>query len=235
MSISTTYNIVSKNETYSLSWPRQEVVNPTIEAPIVGVLTSYTEVNLYDDDGNVTGIATEKVETPVRANPDDWEPELCGVFLYSCGGPHDIYTGVTTTTEYYAIHPSYTYENISQAFYVPDEKSVDRYDGDLAQLALMSEEQWCNLKFENDASLQAGIGTNYTYLILEQNVKLRDKYLSTSTSPNNTFLVNQLGLKPLTTSEHNAIVSISNRENYRVGMAISAIDDPHDHSIPTTP
>ena len=93
----------------------------------------------------------------------------------------------------------------------------------------------CNLKIENDASLQAGIGTNYTYLILEQNVKLRDKYLSTSTSPNNTFLVNQLGLKPLTTSEHNAIVSISNRENYRVGMAISAIDDPHDHSIPTTP
>ena len=235
MSISTTYNIVSKNETYSLSWPRQEVVNPTTEAPIVGILTSYTEVNLYDDDGNVTGIATEKSETPVRANPDDWEVELCEVFLYSCGGPHDIYTGVNTTTEYYAIHPSYTYENISQAFYVPDENSVDRYDGDLAQLALMSEEQWCNLKFENDASLQAGIGTNYTYLILEQNDKLRDKYLSTSTSPNNTFLVNQLGLKPLTTSEHNAIVSISNRENYRVGMAISAIDDPNDHSIPTTP
>ena len=49
MSISTTYNIVSKNETYSLSWPRQEVVNPTIEAPIVGILTSYTEVNLYDE------------------------------------------------------------------------------------------------------------------------------------------------------------------------------------------
>ena len=232
MSISTTYNIVSKNETYSLSWPRQEVVNPTIEAPIVGILTSYTEVNLYDDDGNVTGIATEKVETPVRANPGDFEPEDCEIFLYSCGFKD---TGITTTTEYYAIHPSYTYENISQAFFVPDENSVDRYDGDLAQLALMSEEQWCNLKFENDASLQTGIGTNYTFLILEQNHKLRNKYLSTSTSPNNTFLVDQLGLKPLTTAEHNAILAISTGETVKVGMAVSAIDDPLDHSIPTTP
>ena len=232
MSISTTYNIVSKNETYSLSWPRQEVVNPTIEAPIVGILTSYTEVNLYDDDGNVTGIATEKVETPVRANPGDFEPEDCEIFLYSCGFKD---TGITTTTEYYAIHPSYTYENISQAFFVPDENSVDRYDGDLAQLALMSEEQWCNLKFENDASLQTGIGTNYTFLILEQNHKLRNKYLSTSTSPNNTFLVDQLGLKPLTTAEHNAVLAISTGEYVKVGMALSAIDDPMDHSIPTTP
>tara|TARA_B000000609_G_scaffold147243_1_gene129990 strand:- start:1014 stop:1712 length:699 start_codon:yes stop_codon:yes gene_type:complete len=232
MSISTTYKIVSKNETYSLSWPRQEVVNPTIEAPIVGILTSYTEVNLYDDDGNVTGIATEKVETPVRANPGDFEPEDCEIFLYSCGFKD---TGITTTTEYYAIHPSYTYENISQAFFVPDENSVDRYDGDLAQLALMSEEQWCNLKFENDASLQTGIGTNYTFLILEQNHKLRNKYLSTSTSPNNTFLVDQLGLKPLTTEEHNAVLAISTGEYVKVGMALSAIDDPMDHSIPTTP
>ena len=232
MSISTTYKIVSKNETYSLSWPRQEVVNPTIEAPIVGILTSYTEVNLYDDDGNVTGIATEKVETPVRANPDDFAPEDCEIFLYSCGFK---YTGITTTTEYYAIHPSYTYENISQAFFVPDENSVDRYDGDLAQLALMSEEQWCNLKFENDASLQTGIGTNYTFLILEQNDKLRNKYLSTSTSPNNTFLDDQLGLKPLTTAEHNAVLAISTGEYVKVGMALSAIDDPMDHSIPTTP
>ena len=232
MSISTTYKIVSKNETYSLSWPRQEVVNPTIEAPIVGILTSYTEVNLYDDDGNVTGIATEKVETPVRANPGDFEPEDCEIFLYSCGFKD---TGITTTTEYYAIHPSYTYENISQAFFVPDENSVDRYDGDLAQLALMSEEQWCNLKFENDASLQTGIGTNYTFLILEQNHKLRNKYLSTSTSPNNTFLVDQLGLKPLTTAEHNAVLAISTGEYVKVGMALSAIDDPMDHSIPTTP
>ena len=232
MSISTTYNIVSKNETYSLSWPRQEVVNPTIEAPIVGILTSYTEVNLYDDDGNVTGIATEKVETPVRANPGDFEPEDCEIFLYSCGFKD---TGITTTTEYYAIHPSYTYENISQAFFVPDENSVDRYDGDLAQLALMSEEQWCNLKFENDASLQTGIGTNYTFLILEQNDRLRNKYLSTSTSPNNTFLVDQLGLKPLTTEEHNAVLAISTGEYVKVGMALSAIDDPMDHSIPTTP
>ena len=232
MSISTTYKIVSKNETYSLSWPRQEVVNPTIEAPIVGILTSYTEVNLYDDDGNVTGIATEKVETPVRANPGDFEPEDCEIFLYSCGFKD---TGIITTTEYYAIHPSYTYENISQAFFVPDENSVDRYDGDLAQLALMSEEQWCNLKFENDASLQTGIGTNYTFLILEQNHKLRNKYLSTSTSPNNTFLVDQLGLKPLTTEEHNAVLAISTGEYVKVGMALSAIDDPMDHSIPTTP
>ena len=232
MSISTTYNIVSKNETYSLSWPRQEVVNPTIEAPIVGILTSYTEVNLYDDDGNVIGIATEKSETPVRANADDFEPEDCEIFLYTCGMKD---TGINTTTEYYAIHPSYTYENISQAFFVPDENSVDRYDGDLAQLALMSEEQWCNLKFENDASLQTGIGTNYTFLILEQNDRLRNKYLSTSTSPNNTFLVDQLGLKPLTTAEHNAILAISTGETIKVGMATSAIDDPLDHSIPTTP
>ena len=106
---------------------------------------------------------------------------------------------------------------------------------DLAQLALMSEEQWCNLKFENDASLQTGIGTNYTFLILEQNDKLRNKYLSTSTSPNNTFLVDQLGLKPLTTEEHNAVLAISTGEYVKVGMALSAIDDPMDHSIPTTP
>ena len=94
MSISTTYNIVSKNETYSLSWPRQEVVNPTIEAPIVGILTSYTEVNLYDDDGNVIGIATEKSEIPVRANADDFEPEDCEIFLYTCGMKD---TGINTT------------------------------------------------------------------------------------------------------------------------------------------
>ena len=34
----------------------------------------------------------------------------------------------------------------------------------------------------------------------------RSKYLSTSTSPNNTFLVDQLGLKELTTDEHNLIL-----------------------------
>ncbi|BCU93176.1 MAG: hypothetical protein CM15mV1_1170 [uncultured marine virus] len=43
MSISTTYKIISKNETYSLNWPTQEVINETLanEAPIVGILTSY--------------------------------------------------------------------------------------------------------------------------------------------------------------------------------------------------
>ena len=102
----------------------------------------------------------------------------------------------------------------------------------------MSEAEWCNLKFENDASLQTGIGTNYTFLILEQNDVLRSKYLSTSTSPNNTFLVDQLGLKELTTDEHNLIVSIhdgGSNEIAGVGMASSAIDNPDDHSIPTTP
>ena len=238
MSISTTYNIISKNETYSLNWPTQAVVNPSLEAPIVGILTSYTEINLFDDEGNITGISTVKNEEPVRCNPEDFEPELCEVFLYSCSGAHDISRGITTTTEYWAIHPAYTIDNISQSFYVPDENSVDRYDGDLDELSKMSEAEWCNLKFENDASLQTGIGTNYTYLILEQNETLRAKYLSTSTSPNNTFLVDQLGLKALSTTEHDTLVAIhvgGSDEIAGVGMATSAIDNPDDHSIPTTP
>ena len=236
MSISTTYNIISKNETFSLNWPTQAVVNPSLECPIIGILTSYTEINLFDEEGNITGVSTVKTEEPVRCHPEDFEPELCEVFLYSSS--LSLTTGVNTTTEYWAIHPSYTIDNISQTFFVPDENSVDRYDGDLAQLALMSEAEWCNLKFENDASLQTGIGTNYTFLILEQNDVLRSKYLSTSTSPNNTFLVDQLGLKELTTDEHNLIVSIDDgggNEVAGVGMASSAIDNPNDHSIPTTP
>ena len=119
---------------------------------------------------------------------------------------------------------------------MPDENSVDRYDGDLEQLAAMSEEQWCNLQFEDDSSLQTKIGTNYTFMILEQNESLRDKYLSTSTSPNNVFLVEQLGLKPLTTEEHNLLQSMSDHTfEINVGMSTAAIDDPDDHSIPTTP
>ena len=62
--------------------------------------------------------------------------------------------------------------------------------------------------------------------------------MSTSTSPNNTFLVDQLGLKPLTTDEHNLIFAIHDgggNEVAGVGMASSAIDNPNDHSIPTTP
>mgnify|MGYP001359012412 FL=1 len=238
MSISTTYNVISKNGTYSLNWPTQEVINPSLECPIIGVLTSYTEINLFDEEGNITGVSTVKNEEPVRCHPDDFEPELCEVFLYSCGSAHDLSTGISTTTEYWTIHPSYTIDNISQTFFVPDENSVDRYDGDLAQLALMSEAEWCNLKFENDASLQTGIGTNYTYLMLEQNELLRAKYLSTSTSPNNTFLVDQLGLKELSTYEHNRIVAIQDGGDESiagVGMATSAMDNPDDHSIPTTP
>ena len=238
MSISTTYNVISKNGTYSLNWPTQEVINPSLECPIIGILTSYTEINLFDEEGNITGVSTVKNEEPVRCHPDDFEPELCEVFLYSCGSAHDLSTGISTTTEYWTIHPSYTIDNISQSFFVPDENSVDRYDGDLDELSKMSEAEWCNLKFENDASLQTGIGTNYTFLILEQNDVLRSKYLSTSTSPNNTFLVDQLGLKELTTDEHNLIVSIHDgggNEVAGVGMASSAIDNPEDHSIPTTP
>ena len=238
MSISTTYNIISKNETFSLNWPTQAVVNPSLECPIIGILTSYTEINLFDEEGNVTGVSTVKTEEPVRCHPEDFEPELCEVFLYSCSGAHDLSSGITTTTEYWAVHPAYTIDNISQTFFVPDENSVDRYDGDLAQLALMSEAEWCNLKFENDTSLQTGIGTNYTYLMLEQNELLRAKYLSTSTSPNNTFLVDQLGLKTLSTYEHERIVAIQDGGDESiagVGMATSAMDNPDDHSIPTTP
>ena len=153
MSISTTYNIISKNETFSLNWPTSTVVNPSLECPIIGILTSYTEINLFDEEGNVTGVSTVKTEEPVRCHPEDFEPELCEVFLYSCSGAHDLSSGITTTTEYWAVHPAYTIDNISTTFFVPDENSVDRYDGDLAQLALMSEAEWCNLKFENDLSL----------------------------------------------------------------------------------
>ena len=41
MSISTTYQIISKNETYSLSWPTHLVFDETVanEEPIVGILT----------------------------------------------------------------------------------------------------------------------------------------------------------------------------------------------------
>ena len=53
MSISTTYNVISKNGTYSLNWPTQEVINPSLECPIIGVLTSYTEINLFDEEGNI--------------------------------------------------------------------------------------------------------------------------------------------------------------------------------------
>ena len=238
MSISTTYNIISKNETFSLNWPTQAVVNPSLECPIIGILTSYTEINLFDEEGNITGVSTVKTEEPVRCHPEDFEPELGEVFLYSCSGANDLSSGITTTTEYWAVHPAYTIDNISTTFFVPDENSVDRYDGDLAQLALMSEAEWCNLKFENDTSLQTGIGTNYTYLMLEQNELLRAKYLSTSTSPNNTFLVDQLGLKELSTYEHNRIVAIQDGGDESisgVGMATSAMDNPDDHSIPTTP
>ena len=236
MSISTTYNVISKNGTYSLNWPTQEVINPSLECPIIGILTSYTEINLFDEEGNFTGISTITDEDQVRCLPEDFEPESAEVFLYS--SHLSLVTGVNTTTEYWAIHPNYTYDKIATAFYVPDENSVDRYDGDLEQLAAMSEEQWCNLQFEDDASLQTKIGTNYTFMILEQNESLRDKYLSTSTSPNNTFLVDQLGLKPLTTEEHDILVAIHDGggdEITGVGLSTDPIDDPNDHSIPTTP
>tara|TARA_Y100000996_G_scaffold350595_1_gene289683 strand:+ start:890 stop:1606 length:717 start_codon:yes stop_codon:yes gene_type:complete len=238
MSISTTYQIISKNETYSLSWPTHLVQDETTanEAPIVGILTSTSEIELYDEEGNVTGISTLTNEDQVMCLPEDFETESAEVFLYS--SHLSLTTGVNTTTEYWAIHPDYTYDKIATAFYVPDENSVDRYDGDLAQLALMSEEQWCNLQFENDASLQTKIGTNYTFIILEQNETLRGKYLSTSTSPNNTFLVDQLGLKPLTTEEHDILVAIHDGggdEIAGVGISTNPIDDPDDHSIPTTP
>ena len=237
MSISTTYQIISKNETYSLSWPTHLVFDETVanEEPIVGILTATSEINVFDDEGNITGIATVINEDQVRNSGEDvFEPESAEVFLYS--SHLSLTTGVNTTTEYWAIHPDYTYDKIATAFYVPDENSVDRYDGDLEQLAAMSEEQWCNLQFENDASLQEKIGTNYTFMILEQNDSLRDKYLSTSTSPNNTFLVEQLGLKPLTTEEHNLLQSMSDHTfEINVGMSTDPIDDPNDHSIPTTP
>ena len=237
MSISTTYQIISKNETYSLSWPTHLVFDETVanEEPIVGILTLTSEINVFDDEGNITGIATVINEDQVRNSGEDvFEPESAEVFLYS--SHLSLTTGVNTTTEYWAIHPDYTYDKIATAFYVPDENSVDRYDGDLEQLAAMSEEQWCNLQFENDASLQEKIGTNYTFMILEQNDSLRDKYLSTSTSPNNTFLVDQLGLKPLTTEEHNLLQSMSDHTfEINVGISTDPIDDPNDHSIPTTP
>ena len=238
MSISTTYQIISKNETYSLSWPTHLVQDETTanEAPIVGILTSTSEIELYDEEGNVTGISTLTNEDQVMCLPKDFETESAEVFLYS--SHLSLTTGVNTTTEYWAIHPDYTYDKIATAFYVPDENSVDRYDGDLEQLAAMSEEQWCNLQFENDASLQTKIGTNYTFIILEQNETLRGKYLSTSTSPNNTFLVDQLGLKPLTTEEHDILVAIHDGggdEIAGVGISTNPIDDPDDHSIPTTP
>ena len=237
MSISTTYQIISKNETYSLSWPTHLVFDETVdnEEPIVGILTLTSEINVFDDEGNITGIATVINEDQVRNSGEDvFEPESAEVFLYS--SHLSLTTGVNTTTEYWAIHPDYTYDKIATAFYVPDENSVDRYDGDLEQLAAMSEEQWCNLQFENDASLQEKIGTNYTFMILEQNDSLRDKYLSTSTSPNNTFLVDQLGLKPLTTEEHNLLQSMSDHTfEINVGISTDPIDDPNDHSIPSTP
>ena len=237
MSISTTYQIISKNETYSLSWPTHLVFDETVanEEPIVGILTLTSEINVFDDEGNITGIATVINEDQVRNSGEDvFEPESAEVFLYS--SHLSLTTGVNTTTEYWAIHPDYTYDKIATAFYVPDENSVDRYDGDLEQLAAMSEEQWCNLQFENDASLQEKIGTNYTFMILEQNANLRGKYFSTSTSPNNTFLVDQLGLKPLTTEEHNLLQSMSDHTfEINVGISTDPIDDPNDHSIPTTP
>ena len=238
MSISTTYQIIYKNETYSLSWPTHLVQDETTanEAPIVRILTSTSEIELYDEEGNVTGISTLTNEDQVMCLPEDVETESAEVFLYS--SHLSLTTGVNTTTEYWAIHPDYTYDKIATAFYVPDENSVDRYDGDLEQLAAMSEEQWCNLQFENDASLQTKIGTNYTFIILEQNETLRGKYLSTSTSPNNTFLVDQLGLKPLTTEEHDILVAIHDGggdEIAGVGISTNPIDDPDDHSIPTTP
>mgnify|MGYP001224894901 FL=1 len=115
MSISTTYQIISKNETYSLNWPRQQVINPSLECPIIGILTSYTEVNLFDEEGNITGVSTIKNEEPVRCLPEDFEPELCEVFLYSSS--LSLSAGINTTTEYWVIHPSYTNDNISQAFF----------------------------------------------------------------------------------------------------------------------
>ena len=238
MSISTTYQIISKNETYSLSWPTHLVFNETIanEEPIVGILTHTSEIELYDEEGNNIGVTTVTDEDEVRCLPEDFEPESAEVFLYS--SHLSLTTGVNTTTEYWAIHPDYTYDKIATAFYVPDENSVDRYDGDLEQLAAMSEEQWCNLQFENDTSLQTKIGTNYTFIILEQNETLRGKYLSTSTSPNNVFLVEQLGLKPLTTEEHNILVALHDGggdEIAGVGISTEPIDDPDNHSIPTTP
>ena len=236
MSISTTYQIISKNETYSLNWPTELLFDETAgnEEPIVGILTHTSEIDLFDEEGNVTGISTITDEDQVRSLPEDFEPESAEVFLYS--SHLSLVTGVNTTTEYWAIHPNYTYDKIATAFYVPDENSVDRYDGDLEQLAAMSEEQWCNLQFEDDASLQTKIGTNYTFMILEQNDSLRDKYLSTSTSPNNTFLVEQLGLKPLTTEEHNLLQSMSDHTfEINVGISTDPIDDPNDHSIPSTP
>ena len=239
MSISTTYQIISKNETYSLSWPTHLVFDETVanEEPIVGILTLTSEINLFDEEGNITGVSTVINEDQVRNSGEDvFEPESGEVFLYS--SHLSLTTGVNTTTEYWAIHPDYTYDKIATAFYVPDENSVDRYDGDLEQLAAMSEEQWCNLQFENDASLQTKIGTNYTFMILEQNSDLRGKYFSTSTSPNNTFLVDQLGLKPLTTEEHNILFAMNyggGDEIAGVGISTNPIDDPNDHSIPTTP
>ena len=62
--------------------------------------------------------------------------------------------------------------------------------------------------------------------------------MSTSTSPKKTFLVEQLGLKALSTTEHDTLVAIhdgGSDEIAGVGMATSAMDNPDDHSIPTTP
>ena len=114
------------------------------EEPIVGILTLTSEINVFDDEGNITGIATVINEDQVRNSGEDvFEPESAEVFLYS--SHLSLTTGVNTTTEYWAIHPDYTYDKIATAFYVPDENSVDRYDGDLEQLAAMSEEQWLSL------------------------------------------------------------------------------------------
>ena len=68
MSISTTYQIISKNETYSLSWPTHLVFDETLanEEPIVGILTLTSEINLFDEEGNITGVATVTNEDPVR-------------------------------------------------------------------------------------------------------------------------------------------------------------------------
>ena len=49
MSISTTYQIISKNETYSLNWPTELLFDETVanEEPIVGILTHTSEIDLF--------------------------------------------------------------------------------------------------------------------------------------------------------------------------------------------
>ena len=86
MSISTTYQIISKNETYSLNWPTELLFDETVanEEPIVGILTHTSEIDLFDEEGNVTGISTITDEDQVRCLPEDFEPESAEVFLYSC-------------------------------------------------------------------------------------------------------------------------------------------------------